>query len=624
MSLRALEAYEDGLLSAAGRARVEAKLARDPALRRLRAALRSYRAVLAELPAPRALADGLDHSLATRVAAAHALDRALSDARDVEAALDPHVDHALATRLATERALGAVLDEARAPTPKLDMAALEAKLFAAIASEPAGVSDTVSDTIARPLPARAIAAYADGRLSAAGRRRLEARAATRPELAEALVRARALAELRRESERAAREAVSAARLERLELPLRREVARIDSARARRRWIGGTALGLAAAAAFALLLTRPPAASHPVAEVEPDPIAPLVVAAPALDAEITALAGEATIDGRDEPLTLGDTLREGELVTVAGSLHARIDEGTGVAIAPGLFRDRPSTSARVRLERLRADGIELALVEGRVASEVLTGTPYAIVAGPYRIEVRGTRFSVDRDADAVAVRLDEGRVAISRDGELLVLLEAPAEWQSSDALDVPRAVERPRALASELRWPAFRLPSGRFVEIELDGSVLPALDGLAMRVPAGEHELIAVDAEGRRHRGIVSVDEGFVFDERALTAEPSAPRRGYLAPEVIREVVTPRVEQLKRCYERSLRRTHPELAGSYVLRVIVGTDGHVRRVRVVTDGEMPPPFVTCLQLEAQAWVFPRPEGDGPVTFDLPLAFSARGL
>jgi hypothetical protein len=94
--------------------------------------------------------------------------------------------------------------------------------------------------------------------------------------------------------------------------------------------------------------------------------------------------------------------------------------------------------------------------------------------------------------------------------------------------------------------------------------------------------------------------------------------------VIREVVTPRVEQLKRCYERSLRRTHPELAGSYVLRVIVGADGHVRRVRVVTDGEMPPPFVTCLQLEAQAWVFPRPEGDGAVTFDLPLAFSARGL
>ncbi|MCU0674528.1 MAG: AgmX/PglI C-terminal domain-containing protein [Myxococcota bacterium] len=260
----------------------------------------------------------------------------------------------------------------------------------------------------------------------------------------------------------------------------------------------------------------------------------------------------------------------------------------------------------------------------MASEVLTGTPYAVVAGPYRVEVRGTRFSVDRDGDAVAVRLDEGRVAISRDGELLVLLEAPAEWRSSDTLDVPRTVERPRALARELRWPAFRLPSGRFVEIELDGTVLPAADGLAMRVPAGDHELLAIDTDGLRHRGIVSVDEGFVFDERSLTAEPSAPRRGYLAPEVIREVVTPRVEQLKRCYERSLRRTHPELAGSYVLRVIVGADGRVRRVRVVTDGEMPPPFVTCLQLEAQAWAFPRPEGDGPVTFDLPLAFSARGL
>ena len=92
MSLRALEAYEDGRLSAAGRARVEAKLARDPALRRLRAALRAYRAVIVELPAPRALVHGLeestlDESLATRIAADRALDRALSDARDVEATL---------------------------------------------------------------------------------------------------------------------------------------------------------------------------------------------------------------------------------------------------------------------------------------------------------------------------------------------------------------------------------------------------------------------------------------------------------------------------------------------------------------------------------------------------------
>ena len=115
-----------------------------------------------------------------------------------------------------------------------------------------------------------------------------------------------------------------------------------------------------------------------------------------------------------------------------------------------------------------------------------------------------------------------------------------------------------------------------------------------------------------------------LDERALTPERTATRRGYLAPEVIREVVAPRVESLKRCYERTLRRTNPELTGSYVLRVIVGTDGQVRRVRVVTEGETPPPFVACLQLEAQSWSFPRPEGDGPVTFDLPLAFTARGL
>ncbi|MCB9600812.1 MAG: AgmX/PglI C-terminal domain-containing protein [Sandaracinus sp.] len=678
--LRALEAYAAGLLSPAGVARVEAKLTASPELRAVLAQVRAYRSVVEEAAAltKRATQEAarvdLERPLAERLAAARALDVALVAARQIEGARVPDesslaaalaasraldtilsetrdasrtaprvpneaavasavasahaLDAALASAasadtppldaerveagvrhaIAAEQALGNVLAAAREPALALDFAKLEASLFAEIAKPPAE----------RSIPARAIAAYVDGRLSKEGRRRLEARAARQPEVADALARARSLGALTSDADRVARDAVMGTPLEKLELPLRREVVRLEDAR-RRRNVGVSVLALAAAAVLGWLVTHPAPVEAPVAEVEELPPAS-VLAAAELDAEVTAVAGEALAEGRDLPLALGDTLHEGEVLQVAGALHGRLDEGTGIVLAPG-----SSPLARVRIDRLRTDGVVLSLLQGRLGNQVRTGTPYAVQAGPYRVEVRGTRFSVDRVEDEIAVRLDEGRVAIERDGELLALLEAPAEWRSSPAIDVPGAVERPRALAEvDLRWPRFRLPSGRFVELEIDGSVLPASEGLAMRVPAGSQEVIAIDADGRRHRGVVEVQEGFVLDERALTPERTATRRGYLAPEVIRGVVAPRIESLKRCYERTLRRTNPELTGSYVLRVIVGTDGQVRRVRVVTEGETPPPFVACLQLEAQSWSFPRPEGDGPVTFDLPLAFTARGL
>jgi ferric-dicitrate binding protein FerR (iron transport regulator) len=566
-----------------------------------------------------------ERTLEVRLAAARTLDALFDDVRDPAPSLDhAQLEEGLAAKLAAVHALDTTLGDVREPTFELDLARLEAGLATKLASVEGALDDEhdedddLDDDAPVSIPTRALAAYAAGRLSPEGRRRVEDRAREVPEVGAALARARALGELRREADRTAREAVEGARLETLELPLRREVARLDAQRRSRRLVGGLVLGLAAAAAFALLVLQGPA-PEPLAVREPEP-EPIVLPIPELAAEVTGLAGEVLVEGRDEPLSLGDPLREGDVVRVAGVLHGRLDEGTGVVVEPG-----PSAIARLRFDHLREDGIELALVEGRVASEVRTGTPYSVVAGDFRIEVRGTRFSVDRDGDVVAVRLDEGRVAISRDGVVVAELEAPAEWRSSDALDPPGAVARPRALALDaLRWPVFRLPTGRFVEVEIDGTVVSAAEGVALRVPRGDHDVVAVDAEGRVHRGLVSVDEGFVLDERALVAERVAPRRGYLPPEVIRSVVAPRTDALKRCYERTLRRTSQDLAGSYVLRVQVGADGNVRRVRIVTDGESPPPFVTCLQLEAQSWSFPKPEGDGPVTFDLPLAFSARGL
>lgn len=282
---------------------------------------------------------------------------------------------------------------------------------------------------------------------------------------------------------------------------------------------------------------------------------------------------------------------------------------------------------MRLTRLREDGIELALVAGRVSSEVRTGTRYVVHAGPYAIEVRGTRFAVRREGEVVSVQVDSGTVAVLEGDALLAILQAPAQWRSHPAPTASGAgaAERARATSATADWPALRLPASRFVWIELDGTAFPAAGGLAMRAPPGEHEVVAFDARGIRHRTTVTLrDEGMTLDERELEPERLVPRRGHLPPEVISGVVQPRISALRRCYERSLRRTSPDLEGSYTLRVTVGADGAVRGVRVLTNGETPPPFVRCLELEASAWVFPRPEGDAALSFDLPLAFAARGI
>ena len=112
-----------------------------------------------------------------------------------------------------------------------------------------------------------------------------------------------------------------------------------------------------------------------------------------------------------------------------------------------------------------------------------------------------------------------------------------------------------------------------------------------------------------------------LDERELSAVRTGPVVGYLSPEQIEATVRPSIRMLRSCYERDLRRTDPDLRGSYVLRVVVGRDGAVRRATVSTDDDLPHTLRSCLVRHASEWQFPEPVG-GPVTFDLPLNLRAR--
>jgi len=325
-------------------------------------------------------------------------------------------------------------------------------------------------------------------------------------------------------------------------------------------------------------------------------------APRLDGSVIALSGAPTIDG--EVAEIGATVSEGH--HLEGVLHVRLDEGTGFALAG---------DAALHVARSRVDGVRLDLTQGRVASQVRTGTRYVVAAGQYEVHVRGTRFEVVRDGERVALTLDEGRVGVTLEGEVVAELEAPATWSSHEGFSAAAQGEvgAPSSLAEEmLSWPVLRVPEVDGMERwEIEGASWPAAGALAMRLPPGSVTVVGFDAEGLRHEANVELaEEGAALEETMLEREQ---RVGFLPPEQITAVVRANQRSVRQCYELQMR-TSEAFSGDVALRVTVASDGRVRRVR--SRGEVPRVMLGCLRRNLGRWEFPRPQG-GPVTFDLPL-------
>jgi hypothetical protein len=379
------------------------------------------------------------------------------------------------------------------------------------------------------------------------------------------------------------------------------------------------VGLAAAAALAVAWIANPPAADTVAEVErPLPTRAPEIAA-ALVGEVTALVGEAYRLGGDarQPIRLGDAVRVNEPLHAEGALHVRLAEGTGFV----LEGDASPTE-------LTEDGITIELRSGRVSNQVRTGTRYMVHTDVYEVHVRGTRFEVAVDGEDLSVTLDEGRVELRhRNGDRIDMLEAPAQWHSAEPATTTAQrgggvghVVRPRDLTAsdEALAPLTIDASDRFVAWEIDGERMEGAGPLHLRLPAGQVSITAFDTAGRAHQTELELlAEGGTLEERSLRTEVMP---GHLEPAVIRAVVAPRQRWLRRCYEHTLRRTHPDLRGRYALRVALARDGRVRQVRVVSSEQAPSAFTRCLQEEARRWSFPSP--GGPMHFEVPLNFTSR--
>ncbi|MEM7609441.1 MAG: AgmX/PglI C-terminal domain-containing protein [Myxococcota bacterium] len=472
-----------------------------------------------------------------------------------------------------------------------------------------------------PPKIRALLAYDAGMLSSEGEARIERHLAKCEICQRAYAEITALEQVAEE----VRESSVDVNYSAIELELRREAksvaAELRVQRHRRRI--GLALALAAAAAMALtFLPRHPGPRGEVANGPPVPVPappptpqpealPEPMQAEAKLGTLVALAGAVRIDG--EAAALGDEIAEGALIE-SGEGVAHVDLGAGTS-----FAALPQT--RLRAPELRADRIALELLEGRVSSQVRTGTAYDVLAPPYRVRVQGTRFEVRRNDDDVSVTLDEGIVEVVLGDTLVRRMEAPDRWSSRDGFDMtelgqvltPHRLSEGESSATLSLMGDERVVSWRVRGLDLRGQ------NAAISLSPCDVVVEALDARGRvRRRTFTLLPEGGELTSTELR-RPQA-RRARLDPADIAAVVNPAKRRLRVCYERELRRNNPDFSGAYSLRVSVGADGSVRTVRVTTEDDLPPSLRSCLVRMASQWTFPAP--GGTVSFDLPLNFRAR--
>jgi hypothetical protein len=486
----------------------------------------------------------------------------------------------------------------------------------------------------------ALEAYAAGLLSAAGVARLERHLSGCARCNEALAHVRSYALLREEAERSdvplldwerleaaldgpahdasANDVQMGASVPRAQQPARRRSGKLIA-------LAWPVLAVAATLVFAWIGMSGQPAPEASAPAHTQPAATPTTSAETLTAQITLLAGNVTLeqDGVARPLTLSSEVHEGaRLVTAPGAaLHVTWSSGTGFALGE---------ASGLRLAKLRRDEVELQLEHGRVANQVHTlavGQRYAVHSGELSAHVRGTRFTVEHQPARAAspmgerVSVQEGRVEVQRAGQVLALL-IPGQSYENPKRDKPAVVTEQTVhgvVDLHADWGTLQL--GALSDLHawiVDGERIAPQAGLSMRLPLGGTQLTFEDARGQIRSVALDLRERITRLEPGALAKLVAPkeaRSGYLEPEQISQVIKAGVEPLRRCYERGLR-VMPTLAGKLVLSMRVGGDGRV--VRAEPKGsELPVEVSRCISLEAGRMVFPKPEGGGAVSFEVPL-------
>jgi hypothetical protein len=465
----------------------------------------------------------------------------------------------------------------------------------------------------------ALEAYAGGLLSTRATAQVERHLARCAECRQALAQVRAYAVLR---EDARAEQPAAPSWEQLEAALA-NAPQVAPAPARRKSgrliaLAWPLLAVAATLAIAWLGRSGPLAldgAQPVAR----PAATPAPEAPKLIGWVSLLAGSASIEhaGTRNPVTLDTPIQEGDTLRTAAAaqLHVAFGVETGFALAP---------ESELQIRRLRVGETELALAAGRLTNQVqklAERASYRVHVDALTASVRGTRFWVAHSAEP-SVFVSEGRVEISRDGQLLAMLEAGHGYPAARFADKARPEGAPVHVmpASGANSFALVLPPLPTLHAWLvDGAPVSPAGTLAMRLPPGPTQLQFEDLRSQIRSIQVDLNAPLTALEPAALSELIAPKAiptGYLRPEQISPVVRSAIEPLRRCYERNLR-VEPKLESKFALRMRVSAEGRVVRSEVDAKAKLPLDLERCIEMETYKLIFPKPEGGGPVSFEVPL-------
>lgn len=378
------------------------------------------------------------------------------------------------------------------------------------------------------------------------------------------------------------------------------------------------------------------------------------AAIALAFSVTSMSDPGAIQGpearaeaiADRPVTLTaissgtDLLRQGGWPQ-EGRAGTELRAGDAIRTAAGAQAHLGSSVSRLALEShtewtvLASDahGLTSRLTTGGVHSVVRPLTSmqrHTILAGEWRVEVRGTHYAVwygRSTAEGLQVAVQEGAVEVYY-GERSVAQVGAGEQFSSDgvaASDVwtpvsaglrgaVQAVTLP-AQTSETTW-------------ALSDAQISSQRSLSVLVPDSDEAITGVGRNGQNVRFALRGPAPRAIDTGEVQERAPVQRPGTLAPALIAPVVQRGARGLQKCQEK-VAKNGPSVVGRFELTIRIGVTGEVEQVRlqpsVRPDSEEERrghrALAECVKAETQRWHFPAPTG-GPVTFSQPISYGTR--
>ena len=316
------------------------------------------------------------------------------------------------------------------------------------------------------------------------------------------------------------------------------------------------------------------------------------------ARATAVAGDVRVaSGKDwEPLGLGDMLHAGaKLETEAGYATLQWGAGTGAALAD---------KTELGLAKLNALSTMIELNRGEVTMRVSHRGPeqtFAVGTPGHVVEVRGTWFTVARDAGRTTVTVCEGRVVVrTREGVEQATLERgeKASFRDGAILGSPRSAEKVSCVDPWLRtWQSLVAPlhlGGDPADLSLDGHFL-GHSPMGLLVTPGRHQLMIARLGVKEMRDIVVAPSG----ETTVNIEKMdlRPRANEIS-----DLVVSKKDDISKCYSRALKRD-PTIKGTFKIRLAVAADGHVRRAEIFESELADIDVEDCITTAARGWMFP---------------------